>query len=190
MTDLIMPDKHQSITVKIIGPPYISGDDAYCDVKLFGIPRNETFKMKIGKTLWVSLYEQLENRFVFGGDSDEELDDNLEILSGMIITIEGEPDLSRSYWNSKENRPDSPKIFEVTLREDLVDAEIAGGDIYNQVVDKEVRRNKKSFECLKVNMAQIYDREIKKLEREIKKEKRHEVAKQTGQNTLEKALNL
>lgn len=178
--NLKMPEKLREITVKVVRAPYDVGEEIYCDIRIFGDVQKNMFRMKISKTLWHSLYKCLVERFELGGDAEEEIDENLECITGKIMTIYAKPDINRAYV-TKDGGVDSPKIFDVYLREDLEELEKIGGDLYNQTVNKE---NRKASECIKVNMIQTYDEEIKKLEREIKKEKREEIAKQDEQKSL------
>lgn len=175
-----MPEKLREITVKIVKTPYIIGEDVFCDVRLFGDTERNVFRMKISKTMWYSMYKNLVDRFELGGDEGEEIDDNLECITRKIMTIYAKPDINRAYA-TKDGGIDSPKIFDVCFREDLEELERIGGDLYNQVVNKE---NIKGSECIKVNIIQTYDEEIKRLEREIKKEKREEIVKHDEQTSL------
>lgn len=176
-----MPEKLREITVKVVKAPYDIGEEIYCDVRIFGDVQRNVFRMKISKTLWHSLYQKLVDRFELGGDSGEEIDENLECISGKIMTIYAKPDMKRAYV-TKDGGVDSPKIFDVYFKEDLEELEKTGGDDYINAVNKE---NRRSSECIKINMIQTYDEEIKRLEREIKKEKREEIAKQKEQEPLE-----
>ncbi len=151
IVNLKMPEKLREITVKIIKAPYIIGKDVYCDVRLFGDAERNVFRMKIGKTLWYSLYEKLVERFELGGDVGEEIDDSLECITRKVITIRAIPDIKRAYIN-KEGDVDSPKIFSVEFREDLEEAERIGGDIYNNAVDKVVINNRACHVCYRTNM--------------------------------------
>lgn len=180
--NLKMPEKLREITVKIV-KTYIVGKDVFCDVRLFGNSERNVFRMKISKTMWRSMYKGLVDRFELGGDAGEEIDENLECITGKIMTIYARPDINRAYA-TKDGGVDSPKIFDVDFREDLEEAERIGGDVYNNAVNKEVLKNRRALECHNANMAQTYDEEIKRLEREIKKEKRKEIAKQDEQKSL------
>lgn len=175
-----MPEKLREITVKIVKIPYIIGEDVFCDIRIFGDIQRNIFRMKISKTMWYSMYKSLVDRFELGGDEGEEIDENLECITGKIMTIYAKPDINRAY-TTKDGGVDSPKIFNVEFREDLEETERIGGDVYNQAVDKE---NRKASECIKINIMQTYDEEIKRLEREIKKEKREEIVKQGEQKSL------
>lgn len=176
-----MPEKLRKITIKVVKAPYDVGDNIYCDIRIFGDIKKNIFRMNISKTLWHSLYQKLVERFELGGDAGEEIDENLECITGKIMTIYAKPDMKRAYV-TKDGGIDSPKIFGVEFREDLEELEKIGGDDYIDAVNKE---NRRSSECIKVNMNQTYDEEIKRLEREIKKEKREEIAKQKEQKPLE-----
>ena len=174
--NMIMPEKLREITVKIIKAPYRIGDDVFCDVRIFGDLGRNTFRMKIGKTLWHSLYDELVMRFELGGDAGEEIDKNLECIVGKMITIKGIPDVNRAYIN-KQGKPDSPKIFVVMLREDIEEAERIGGDAYNNALDRVVIENKLCHDCYRTNMALVDEEERKEKEREEKRKKREDISK-------------
>lgn len=173
MTRLIMPNKYESITVKIIDSPYTEdklrkgekGDkeeeneeNIYCDVIIWGdVRRDRIFKMLITKTLWHSLYRELVYRFELGGDIGEEIDSDLKCLSGRVITIRGISDFNRSF-QTKSRNIDNPKIFDVKLREDLEDIERLGGEEYVKRIQKEL--SVVALENLKI----IDDKDKKKIE--------------------------
>lgn len=173
---LIMPEKREQITVKFVGLPYVMGEknkDVYCDVKIFGNKKKDIFRLKLGKTLWLSLYSELVKRYELGGDfEDSEIGGNLEILSGKIITIYGIPDLSRSF-KKKGGEYDSPKIFRVSLREDLMEAERKSDNEYLRIVDNEI---KDQLNCMIRNLEIADDFERKMIKREEEMRKRQEKA--------------
>lgn len=173
---LIMPEKLKNITVKIVKAPYRVGDDVYCDVRIFGDLQRNTFRMKITKTLWHSLYDQLVARFELGGDADESIDKDLNCIVGKMITVYGIPDINRAY-ETKDGNVDSPKIFKVDIREDLEEAEKIGGEVFNVAVDRQLTNNIACWDCVVANL-ELADEDVKKeKEREEKKKKRQEVSK-------------
>lgn len=161
-----MPEKLREITVKIVKAPYVVGDvgdDICCDVRIWGDPDRDIFRMKISKTLWHSLYQRLVERYELGGDAGEEIDENLECIVRKVVTIKAIPDINRAY-TTKEGGLDSPKIFNVEFREDLEEAERIGGDIYNNAVDTVIINNKACHECYRANkiMAEEKMKKIRK----------------------------
>lgn len=152
---LIMPEKLEEITVKVIKAPYLVSNEVYCDVRIWGDSnRNNIFRMKIGKTLWHSLHEELVMRFELGGDAGEEIDSDLECIVRKVITIRGYPDINRAYID-KKGKANSPKIFHVQLREDLEEAELEGGDTYLNAVKREIDRNRSCHKTITANMNKI-----------------------------------
>ncbi len=113
MIQLIMPRKLENITVKIVGKVIKSGEKKprfHCPVYIWGDPKKNIFQLEITSTLWRSLDSELVSRYELGGDANEELDDDLEILIGKIITITGIPDINRAYI-TKDGGTDSPKLL-------------------------------------------------------------------------------
>ncbi len=166
--DLIMPALYKKIVVKIVSAVYVAGDDAYCDVEMYGNPRKWVFRMKLGKTLWFSIYRHLSemandplNELM--GDAAFKIDANLEYLKGRVITINGIPDTTRSFKN-KSGKIEYPKIFSVTFEPDLEDAERIGGEVYKNAVGNAVF-NFSCEECI------IANSNLAKFEIEKEKEK-------------------
>lgn len=175
--DLIMPVLYKKIVVKIVSTVYIVGDDAYVDVEMYGNPRKWVFRMKLGKTLWHSIYRHLSemandplNELM--GDTAFKIDENLEYLKGRVITIYGIPDTTRSFKN-KSGKTESPKIFSVTFESDLEDAERIGGEVYKNAIGNAVynfsceeciiaNSNLAKFEIEKAKEKEMTDEEIKK----------------------------
>lgn len=150
--ELVLPDKMESITVKICGKIEKAGDkedsDYFIRVFIWGDVKKTVFRMKITKTIWRSIDDILTMRYELGGDADESVDEDLQCLIGKIITVSGIPDMKRIYIN-KLGKPDSPKVFTVELREDLGDIEREGGQIYIDAVNKEYS---KSNGCVYINL--------------------------------------
>lgn len=151
--ELVLPDKAESITVKIHGKMEKAGESKdsnyFLPVYIWGDVKKTVFRMKITKTIWRSIDDILTMRYELGGDAgDESVDEDLQCLIGKIITITGIPDMKRIFIN-KEGKADSPKIFIVDLREDLMDIEREGGQIYIDTVNEEYS---KSNGCVYVNL--------------------------------------
>lgn len=151
--ELVLPNKMESITVKIHGKMEKAGESKdsnyFLPVYIWGDVRKTVFRMKITKTIWRSIDDILTMRYELGGDAgDETVDEDLQCLIGKIITITGIPDMKRMFIN-KEGKADSPKIFIVDLREDLMDIEREGGQVYVDTVNKEYS---KSNGCVYVNL--------------------------------------
>jgi hypothetical protein len=181
----------KEITVKIISIPYIKGDDVFCDVQLFGNPKKWTYRMKIGKTLWYSIYDHLQtldhNRF------SEELEpsvinENLEYLNGRIITVRGIPDSKRTFVK-KDGNIESPKIFVVDFRSDLEEAETIGGEIYKKAVFDTVLDNISCEDCIIAN-SNIAKFEIEKVkEKEQKREQKNKDKELKNKEKEQKLIN-
>lgn len=185
VTDLIMPDKGDSITVKIIGKIEKSGKkedrknskmlsgDFYCPVRIWAIRGHRfdnIYKMKITKTLWNSLDNELTIREEFGELGEElggddikddnesgseniyKIDEDLECIVGKIMTISGIPDTSRTYKN-KYGIMEPAKMFKVTIREDLEEIEKIGGQEFIDVCKKESKNNDR---CININFSSIH----------------------------------
>lgn len=151
--ELTLPDKTESITVKIYGKMEKAGESKdsnyFLPVYIWGDVKKTVFRMKITKTIWRSIDDILAFRYELGGDAgDEIVDEDLQCLIGKIITITGVPDMKRIFIN-KEGKADSPKIFIVDLREDLMEVEREGGQVYIDAVKKEYS---KSNGCVYVNL--------------------------------------
>ena len=184
--NLLMPGLYQEITVKIVGLPFIKGEDVYVPVIMWGDPKKFEFEMKISKTIWHGIYTHLKeleedplNGFM--GLVKFEIDEELSFLKDRILTIKGIPDLSRKFV-TKNGKVEYPKIFSVEFQSDLEDAERVGKDVYKEAVFKYVIDKASSRECRLANtrlaMNTIAKKEIKELEKEEKKvEKEVEWAK-------------
>lgn len=192
MIDLIMPEKGDSITVKIIGKIEKTGKkedsgDFYCPVRIWAIighKLDNIYKMKITKTLWNSLDDELTIREEFGElgggdikDDDEsgnentyKIDEDLECIMGKIMTIGGVSDTSRTYKN-KYGIMEHPKMFKVTIREDLEEIERIGGQEFIDVCEKERKNNDK---CIDVNFTAIH---TMKLLKEVSERKTYGIIK-------------
>lgn len=172
---LIMPKKLEAITIKIVGKVVKSGDKKprfHCPVYIWGDPRKNIFQLEITSTMWSSLDSELTNRYELGGDANEELDDDLEILTGKIITITGVSDITRAY-KTKDGKLDSPKKFRVEIREDLEEIDKRGeGDDYVRAVKKETYNNL----CVRDNMTIVDEYIRKETVREEKRKKRENIA--------------
>lgn len=147
--ELVMPDKGESITVKIIGKiDSKNKEDFYCPIRIWAIRGHKLdniYKMKMTKTLWNSLYSELTIREEFGEFDDlYKIDEDLECIVGKIITISGISDTSRSYRN-KYGDIEYPKIFKVTIREDLEEIEKIGGQEFICACEKERDNNDRSI---------------------------------------------
>jgi len=181
MIDLIMPEKGDSITVKIIGKIEKAGKkedrkdskmlsgDFYCPVRIWAIMGHKLdniYKMKITKTLWNSLDDELTIREEFGElgggdikDDDEsgnenmyKIDEDLECIVSKIITISGVPDTSRIYKN-KYGIMEPAKMFKVTIREDFEEIEKIGGQEFIDACEKERKNNDR---CININFTAIH----------------------------------
>ena len=157
-----MPGLNKKIVVKIVSAPYIVGDNGYVDVKLFGNPNNWIYRMKIGKTLWHSIYKHLSEKGVTSG--------NLEYLNGRIITIRGIPDITRSF-ESKNGKLENPKIFSVSFEYELEDAERIGGEVYKNAVGNAVF-NVMCEECIIANSNLAKQKIEKEQTKEIKRKQK------------------
>jgi len=142
----------ESITVKIYGKMEKAGNskdsDYFLPVYIFGDVKKTVFRMKITKTIWRSIDNILTARYELGGDADESVDEDLQCLISKIITVSGIPDMKRIYIN-KQGKPDSAKTFIVELREDLMDIEREGGQIYVDAIKEEYS---KSNGCVYINL--------------------------------------
>lgn len=198
MTDLIMPDIGDNITVKIIGKIEKAGKkegsgDFYCPVRIWAIighKLDNIYKMKITKTLWNSLDDELAIREEFGElgggdikDNDEsgnensyKVDEDLECIVGKIMTISGVPDTSRIYKN-KYGIMEPAKMFKVTIREDFEEIEKIGGQEFIDVCKKERKNNDK---CIDVNFMAIH---TMKLLKEISERKTYGIIKTDTKDT-------
>lgn len=172
--DLVMPEKGENITVKIIGKIEKAGkkedsSNFYCPIRIWAIRGHRfdnIYNMKITKTLWNSLDNELTIREEFGelgggdiGNGDEninensyKIDEDLECIVGKIITISGISDTSRSYAN-KYGVMEHPKMFKATIREDLEEIERIGGQEFIDACEKEMKNNDR---CININFTSIH----------------------------------
>lgn len=175
--ELVLPNKMESITVKIYRKIEKAGDnkdsDYFIRVFIWGDIKKTVFRMKITKTIWRSIDDILTMRYELGGDAgDEQVDEDLQCLIGKIITITGIPDIKRMFIN-KEGKADSPKIFTVELREDLMDIEREGGQIYIDTVKKEYS---KSNGCVYINLTMADNVASMLLAKEKARKKKEKIA--------------
>lgn len=169
-----MPDKGESITVKIIGKIDKGKEEFYCPVRIWAIRGHKLdniYKMKMTKTLWNSLDSELTIREEFGEFDDlYKIDEELECIIGKIITISGISDTSRSYRN-KYGDIEYPKIFKVTIREDLEEIEKIGGQEFICACEKERDNNDR---CISTNFTTIHTMSLLK---EASERKTHGIIK-------------
>jgi hypothetical protein len=172
-----MPEKYKEITIKIVSSPYISGNDAYCDVIMWGNPQKWTFRMKLGKTLWFSIYKYLQE--MDNSRFSEELEpsvlqENLKFLNGRIITIRAISDQSISF-KTKDGKVEYGKKFVADFRSDLEEAEAMGGEFYKKAFFDTVLDNVMGKDCIVANSdlakAGIEKVKEKEMKREEKKKK-------------------
>lgn len=187
---LILPDKYESITVKIVGKVYKMGDKVkkfFVPVRLFGDTiHSRIFEMEIKKTLFQSLDNELlmrEELGSLGGNSDENpdlyrIDDDYECLIGKVMTVTGIPDTDRSFETKGEGeggggggKIDNPKIFQVQLRDDLEEIERIGGEQFTKKTREELGA------CALRNLKIIKEKDNKEVEWVKKKREREEKAK-------------
>ena len=135
---LIMPDLYQEITVKIIDLAYVKGEEVYLPVIMWGDPKNYRFEMRLGKTLWNSIRDGLQDLEEdplngFMGNDKFEIDEDLACLKNKIITVRGVPDSKRPIVGAN-GKVTYPKIFSAEFHSDLEEAEKAGKEIYKEAV--------------------------------------------------------
>jgi hypothetical protein len=180
--DLIMPKMYEEITVKIIGLPFIKGEDVYAPVIMWGDPKKFEFEMKITKTIWHGIYTHLKeleddplNGFM--GLEKFEIDENLSFLKDRILTIKGIPDEKHSFVG-KDGKVGYSKIFSVQFQSDLEDAERAEKEVYKEAVFAYVINRESSRECRLANtrsaMNAIAKKENKEKEKEDKQKEKEE----------------
>lgn len=182
--DLIMPEKHKEITVKIVSVPFIAGSDAYVNVIMYGNPQKWIFRMKLGKTLWFSILKYLKE--MDNSRFSEELEPsvltkNLEYLNGRIITVRGISN-EKKVFTTKAGTVESPKIFKVDFQYDYEDAERIGGEKFKEAIHKAVHFNYSCHDCIMANTnlakAEIEIQKQKELEKKMteeeKRKKRYE----------------
>lgn len=148
---LIMPEIWQEITVKIVGLPYTKGKEFFLPVIMWGDPKQTRFEMRLGKTLWQSIYnclKELEKDPLSGfmGLDKFKIDGDGLCLKNKIITVRGLPDSKRPLVD-KTGKVNYPKIFSAEFRNDLEYAEKAGGDSYKKAVFESVIDKLSSRDC-------------------------------------------
>lgn len=170
--EIILPNKMENITVKIVGIPYVIGDDICCDVNIWNSSGNfdksktdkkRIFVMKMEEKIWKPLYKELLIDYLLKDKIDN--DPDLTFLNGMIISIWGTPDLDIygcvesevglldfGYFGCRKNIPDLPKMYVVKIRHDLEDAEHIGGKLLENAVEREVKNNRLSWKCVGRNI--------------------------------------
>ncbi len=194
--DLVMPEKGENITIKIIGKvEKTKGNDFYCPVRIWAIRGHRfdnIYRMKITKTLWNSLDNELTIREEFGdfggGDlrDDNEntykIDEDLECIVGKILTISGISDTSRNYKN-KYGIMEPAKMFKVNIREDLEEIEKIGGQEFIDICEKERKNN---YKCIDINFTAIH---TMKLLKEISERKTYGIIKTDKKGKKDKGLD-
>ncbi len=178
---LVMPDKYEQLSVKIMSKIERHGSKNYqCKVRIFGDEDNILFKMQVTISIIKSLWEVFEF-WGLGGDTNQEMDDDLICAIGKIITIKGIPDPKRTFQN-KKGEWEMAKIFKVEIREDLEEIEQKwkkgemSQDEFNSIVTKEWKGNS----CIPKNAANISantEKMKEEKERKEKKKKREEISK-------------
>lgn len=181
--DLKMPDLYQELTVKIVDLAYKKGKEFYIPVIMWGDPKKIRFEMRIGKTIWWSIYDHLkkleENDAEFSdflGDNVFKIDKQLSCLKDRVITIKGIPDKEHTFVG-KDGKVGYAKIFTVVFESDLEDAEKIGGDVYKRAVFERIIDNIMCKECRLENtraalndIAKKENKEIEKAEKKVEKE--------------------
>lgn len=181
--DLIMPEKYKEITVRIVSAPYVSGNDAYCDVQMWGNPQKWTYRMKLGKTLWFSIYnylQQMDNSRFSEELEPSVLQDNLEFLNGRIVTVRATSD-ERMTFTTKNGGVEYGKKFIVDFRGDLEEADRVGGDVLKKAFFDTVLDNTSGIDCITINSKlakltiqlekeKIDEKELKKKQKEMLEE--------------------
>jgi hypothetical protein len=178
--DLVMPDKYKEITVKIVDVPYITKEDVYVDVNMFGNPQKWTYRMKIGKTLWNSILKHLLE--MDGNRFSEELEPSvinksLDYLNGRIITVKGTSDETKAFI-TKAGKVEYGKKFIAEFRSDYEEAETIGGEVYKKAIFEAVMDNIFAVDCIvansnlaKAEIEKAKNKELKKEEKEKRKTK-------------------
>lgn len=183
-----MPEKYCEVTIRIVSAPYVSGSDAYMDVQMWGNPQKWTYRMKLGKTLWFSIYKYLQemDNSRFSAELEPSvLQENLEFLNGRIITIQANNDINVSF-KTKDGKLDYGKKFSAKFRGDLEEAERLGGEFYKKAFFETVLDNSEGAACININskLAKLTiqlakeKEEEKKLKQEDKKKAKEEKQKQ------------
>jgi len=194
-----MPNIGENITVKIIGKVEKGKEDFYCPIRIWSIRGHRLdniYRMKITKTLWNSLDNELIIREEFGefggsdiGNDDEnenenlyKIDEDLECIVGKIITISGISDITRSYKN-KYGVVEYPKIFKTTIREDLQEIEKIGGQEFIDACNKERENNDR---CINTNFTTI---NTMRLMKEVSERKTYGIIKTDKKGKKDKGLD-
>jgi hypothetical protein len=172
--NLILPGLYEEITVKVIGLPYIKGDDVFASVVMWGDPKGYRFEMKIGKTIWRGIYKYMksledEPMNMMMGDVAFKIDEQLSFLKDRILTIRGIPDMSRTFV-SKDGKVEHPKVFDVEFQNELEEAEKLGKEVYTEAVFKYVINRESCRKCRLINTNLARDEEDRQKEKEKKKE--------------------
>ncbi len=168
--DLIMPEKSKEITIRIVSAPYIAGNDVYVNVIMWGNPQKWTYRMKLGKTLWFSIYKYLQE--MDNSRFSEELEpsvlqESLEYLNDRIITIRAVTDENVSF-KTKEGKVEYGKKFIADFRGDLEEAESVGGETLKKAFFETVLDNIAGADCIVINS------KLAKLTIQLEKEKEEE----------------
>ena len=167
-----MPEKYKEITIRIVSAPYVAGNDAYCNVQMWGNSQKWTFRMKLGKTLWWSIYQYLQemDNSRFSEDLEPSvLQENLEFLNGRVVTIRAVPD-ERMSFKTKEGKIEYGKKFIAKFRGDLEEAERLGCDseTYKKAFFETILDNTGGSDCILINS------KLAKLTIQLEKEKADE----------------
>lgn len=179
---LFMPDKYEQLSVKIMSKIERHGEKNYqCRVRIFGDEDNILFNMKVTISIIKSLWDAFEF-WSLGGDTDQEMDDDLICIIGKIITIKGVPDPKRTFQN-KDGKWETAKIFKIEIREDLdkIEQRWKKGEIsldeFNDVVLKEWEHNS----CIPKNFSNVEklkeEKSKEEKERDEKRKKREDISK-------------
>lgn len=178
---LIMPDKFEQISVKIMSKIERHGEKNYqCKVRIFGDEDNILFKMQVTVSIIKSLWEVFEF-WGLGGDTGQEMDDDLICTIGKIITITGIPDQKRVFQN-KEGKWETTKIFNVEIREDLeeIEQKWKKGEISQDEFDDIVQKEWKGNSCIPKNAINVKantEKMIREKERKDKRKNRDDISK-------------
>lgn len=186
MPNLILPDKLETITIKLTGKIIETKNDFHIPCRIwaiFGHRLDNTFKLRFNKSLFNSLYHELEMLEEIGDESCI-VDNDMECLIGKIITIQGYSDINRLYKN-KQGNMDSPKIYKVNLRYDLEEIERKGGQ---EFIDTQKRQYEKDKKCAYINMKVMDDELKRENERLEKRKKREKIGKEIYESTTNTSL--
>jgi hypothetical protein len=175
-----MPEKYKEITIRIVSAPYIAGNDAYCNVQMWGNPNDWVYRMKLGKTLWFSIYDHLlkiDNCRFSEELEPSVLQENLEYLNGRIITIRAVSDLNVSF-KTKDGKTEYGKKFVADFRRDLEEADREGGEVLKKAMFDTIYDNIAGAECIVINS------KLAKLTIQLEKEKLEEKEMKKRQKKL------